>query len=120
MMGSNELLALILEGLLIVYYYQKRDRQSLSFFILGTVFLLVSFLAPGNFNRMGEVEDGLLRWIKRVGIFGANYIYIAFKVILILPLFIKVFEKELKNIVYKITFKEAFLFWGVTFLPMLF
>ncbi|MGG7439768.1 DUF6056 family protein [Chryseobacterium arthrosphaerae] len=120
LMGSNELLALILEGLLIVYYYQKRDRQSLSFLILGTVFLLVSFLAPGNFNRMGEVEDGLLRWIKRVGIFGANYIYIAFKVILILPLFIKVFEKELKNIVYKITFKEAFLFWGVTFLPMLF
>ncbi|HCN49543.1 MAG TPA: hypothetical protein DIT10_10700 [Chryseobacterium sp.] len=120
LMGSNELLALILEGLLMVYYYQKRDRQSLSFLALGTVFLLVSFLAPGNFNRMGEVEDGLIRWMKRIGIFGANYIYIAFKAILILPLFIKVFERELKNIVQKITFKESFLFFGVTLLPLLF
>jgi hypothetical protein len=38
---------------------------------------------------------------------GANTAYIAFKVLLVLPLFIKVFEKELKNIVQKITLESC-------------
>lgn len=120
LMGANEILALILEGLLMVFYYQKRNKKNLSFLLVGTIFLLVSFLAPGNFNRMGEAEDGLVKWLKRGAVFGANTAYIAFKSILVLPLFIKVFEKELKNIVQKRTYKEAALFCAVSLLPLLF
>lgn len=120
LMGANEILALLLQGLLMVSYYQKRNKQNLIFLLTGTVFLLVSFLAPGNFNRMGETEDGLLKWMKRVAVLGANTAYIVFKSLLVLPLFIKVFEKELKNIVQKITYKEAALFWAVSLLPLLF
>lgn len=120
LMGANEILALLLQGLLMVSYYQKRNKQNLIFLLTGTVFLLVSFLAPGNFNRMGETEDGLLKWLKRVAVLGANTAYIAFKSLLVLPLFIKVFEKELKNIVQKITYKEAALFCAVSLLPLLF
>ena len=120
LMGANEILALLLQGLLMVSYYQKRNKQNLIFLLTGTIFLLVSFLAPGNFNRMGETEDGLLKWLKRVAVLGANTAYIAFKSLLVLPLFIKVFEKELKNIVQKITYKEAALFCAVSLLPLLF
>ncbi|MGH1518567.1 DUF6056 family protein [Chryseobacterium sp. JK1] len=120
LMGSNEILALILEGLLLAFYYEKRDQKHLFFLLTGTVFLLVSFLAPGNFNRMGEVEGGLDKWLKRIAVFGANTAYVCFKTLLVLPLFIKVFEKELKNIVQKITFKKAVLYWGVSLLPLLF
>lgn len=120
LMGANEILALLLQGLLMGSYYQKRNKQNLIFLLTGTAFLLVSFLAPGNFNRMGESEGGLIKWMKRMALFGVNTIYVAFKVLLALPLFIKVFEKELKNIVQKITVKKAFLFWAVSLLPLLF
>lgn len=120
LMGANEILALLLQGLLMVSYYQKRNKQNLIFLLTGTVFLLVSFLAPGNFNRMGETEDGLLKWMKRVAIFGVNTAYIAFKSLLVLPLFIKVFEKELKKITQKITFQKAVSVWAVSLLPLLF
>lgn len=120
LMGSNEMLALILEGLLLVMYYQKRNKQNLLFLLVGTVFLLVSFLAPGNFNRMGDAEGGLMKWLKRIALFGANTAYVGFKVLLVIPLFIKVFEKELKNIAQKITIKKAVLFWGISLIPLLF
>lgn len=120
LMGSNEMLALILEGLLLVMYYQKSNKQNLLFLLVGTVFLLVSFLAPGNFNRMGDAEGGLMKWLKRIALFGANTAYVGFKVLLVIPLFIKVFEKELKNIAQKITIKKAVLFWGISLIPLLF
>ncbi|WP_185288413.1 DUF6056 family protein [Chryseobacterium lactis] len=120
LMGANEILALLLQGLLMVSYYQKRNKQNLIFLLTGTVFLLVSFLAPGNFNRMGETEDGLLKWLKRVAVFGANTAYIAFKSLLVLPIFIKVFEKELKKNTQKITFQKAVSVWAVSLLPLLF
>lgn len=120
LMGSNEILALILEGLLLAFYYQKRDQKHLFFLVIGTVFLLVSFLAPGNFNRMGEAEGGLGKWLKRIALFGVNTAYVGCKTLLVLPLFIKVFEKELKNVARKITFKKALLFWSVSLLPLLF
>lgn len=120
LMGSNEILALILEGLLLVACYQKRNKESLTLALLGTVFLLVCFLAPGNFNRMGEVENGIVKWLKRAALFGADTGYVVFKVILILPLFIKVFEEELKKIAGKVTYRKAVLFWSVSLIPLLF
>lgn len=120
LMGSNEILALILEGLLLVNYYQKRDKENLFLVLLGTIFLLVCFLAPGNFNRMGEVERGMVKWLKRIALFGADTAYVGLKVIAVLPLFIKVFEEELKKITVQITFKKAVLFWSVVLIPLLF
>ncbi len=120
LMGSNEILALIVEGLLLVSYYQKRSKENLLLVLLATVFLLISFVAPGNFNRMGETEGGVLKWLKRMALFGVNTIYTAAKVLLILPLFIKVFEEELDTISKKIPFKKAILYWCVSLLPLLF
>jgi hypothetical protein len=120
LMGSNEILALIVEGLLLLSYYQERNKRNLTLVLIGSVFLLISFLAPGNFNRMGETEGGMIKWLKRIALFGANTMYVAVKVLLVLPLFIKVFEKELKNISTKIPFKNAVLFWSVSLLPLLF
>ncbi len=120
LMGSNEILALILEGLLLLACYRKRDRQNLLFLLAGSIFLLVNLLAPGNFNRMGEVEYGIVKWLKRIGVFGANTVYIAIKSLLLLPLFLKIFEKELTRIRNTITFREALLFWGVSLIPLLF
>ncbi|SIQ29883.1 DUF6056 family protein [Chryseobacterium sp. RU33C] len=120
LMGSNEILALIIEGILILSYYQKRNRENLFLMMLGTVFLLVCFLAPGNFNRMGEVENGMVKWLKRIALLGADTAYVGLKVIAVLPLFIKVFEEDLKKITTQITCKKSALFWYVSFLPLLF
>lgn len=120
LMGSNEILALILQGLLMILYDQKRNKQNLIFLGVGSLFLLASFLAPGNFSRMGETEEGIVKWIKRAGIFGANTMYIVFKTLLVIPLFIKVFEKELHEIREKITFRKAVVIWAVSLLPLLF
>ncbi|UDQ54699.1 hypothetical protein LJF28_03265 [Chryseobacterium indologenes] len=120
LIGSNEIMALLLEGLLLLFYFQKRTKQNLAFLIVGTLFLLLSFLAPGNFSRMGDAQEGILKWIKRIGAFGANTIYIAFKVFLMVPLFIKVFEKELTVIRNKIPFRKALLIGAVSLFPLLF
>jgi hypothetical protein len=121
LMGSNELLALTLEGLLIIFYFQKRSKNSKVLLIIGSVFLLVSFLAPGNFKRLADTSDIFyIKWIKRIGVFGANSIYIFIKTILLLPLFIKVFEKDLKTVVDRISVKKAFIIWSVSFLPLIF
>lgn len=120
LMGSNEILALIVWGILLVTYYQKRNKKNLTLILTASVFLLVSFLAPGNFNRMGESEQGIIKWVKRIGLFGANTLYVAAKVLLLLPLFMMVFEEELKMIMSQITFKKAVLFWVVSLVPLLF
>ncbi|TXI88704.1 MAG: hypothetical protein E6Q36_04890 [Chryseobacterium sp.] len=120
LMGSNEILALIVWGILLVTYYQKRNKKNLTLILTASVFLLVSFLAPGNFNRMGESEQGIIKWVKRIGLFGANTLYVAAKVLLLLPLFMMVFEEELKKIMSQITFKKAVLFWVVSLVPLLF
>ncbi|MDQ1856799.1 DUF6056 family protein [Chryseobacterium sp. WLY505] len=120
LMGSNEILALIVWGILLVSYYQKRNKKNLTLVLTASVFLSVSFLAPGNFNRMGETEQGIIKWVKRTGLFGANTLYVAVKVLLILPLFIKVFEEELKKITAQILLKKAVLFWLVSLIPLLF
>ncbi|MDR4955100.1 hypothetical protein REB14_23190 [Chryseobacterium sp. ES2] len=120
LMGSNEILALIIWGILLVSYYQKRNKKNLTLVLTASVFLMVSFLAPGNFNRMGETEQGIIKWAKRIGLFGANTLYVTAKVLLILPLLMMVFEEELKKITSQITFKKAVLFWMVSLIPLLF
>lgn len=77
-------------------------------------------MAPGNFRRMGDSADVFyIKWLKRIAFFGLNNIYIAFKVILIVPLFIAVFGKELDIIRKRIDFKNAVIIWSISFLPLL-
>jgi len=121
LMGSNEILALILLGVLVVLNFQIKSKENRILLIIGCIGLLVSFLAPGNFKRLADSTDVFyIQWLKRIAILGANTIYIVFKVVLILPLFIKVFEKELQIIIEKISFKKALLIWAISFLPLLF
>lgn len=119
-MGSNEILALILLGLLLLFN-QKSTKESKFLLLLGLLFCLISFLAPGNFKRLDSSTDDLfIKWIKRIGIFGVNNIYTFIKTFVLLPLFIKVFENELNTIIKKINFKKAFMIWGVCFIPFIF
>ncbi|MBB4806920.1 hypothetical protein HNP38_002216 [Chryseobacterium defluvii] len=122
LMGSNEIMALIIEGLLILLYSQKKSKEYKILLAVGTVFLLVSFLAPGNFKRMsGGLELSFIqKWIKRIEVFGANSVYIFIKTALVLPLFIKIFEKELETICRKINLKKVMLIWGSSFFPLIF
>ncbi|ANF50699.1 hypothetical protein A0O34_09270 [Chryseobacterium glaciei] len=121
LMGSNELSALILLGSLAVFYYQKRTKETQFLLILGLLFCLVSFLAPGNFKRLDDSTGGfLMKSIKRIGIFGVNNIFFFIKTSLIMPLFIKIFESELRFIIKKINFKKALIIWSVSFLPLIF
>ncbi|AZA52729.1 DUF6056 family protein [Chryseobacterium sp. G0201] len=121
LMGSNEVLALILLGLLAVFYYQKRSKEIGLLLIIGILFCFISFLAPGNFKRLDDSAGGfLIKWIKRIGVFGVNNIYIFIKTGLLMPLFIKIFENELRFIVKKINFKKALIIWSVSFLPLIF
>ncbi|RXM59464.1 hypothetical protein, partial [Chryseobacterium sp. CH1] len=69
---------------------------------------------------MGKTEMGIIKWLKRITLYGANTIYVAVKVLLVIPLFITIFEVELKGISRKITFKKALLFWSVSLLPLVF
>lgn len=121
LMGSNEIIALLLEGLLIFYYFQNKAKDRLFLVILGGVFLLVSFLAPGNFIRLNVTSDSFfIKWIKRIGLFGANEIFIITKIIIVIPLFIKIFESEIATIYQKIDIKKSFILYGISLLSVFF
>jgi hypothetical protein len=53
-MGSNEILALILLGILGVLYSRNRSKATGILLLAGSIGLLISFMAPGNFRRMGD------------------------------------------------------------------
>lgn len=119
-MGSNEILALILLGILGVLYSRNRSKATGILLLAGSIGLLISFMAPGNFRRMGDSADVFyIKWLKRIAFFGLNNIYIALKVILIVPLFIVVFGKELDMIRKRIDFKNAVIIWSISLLPLL-
>lgn len=119
--GSNEILALLLLGVLSALYFQKKSLETRILLTIAIIGVLVSFLAPGNFKRMADSTDIFyIKWVKRIGAFGLNTSYILIKTIFILPLFIKVFENELRKIAEKISFKKAVLVWFISFLPLVF
>jgi hypothetical protein len=120
-MGSNEILALILFGMIVYGNIQSKTSRMRIIFIVGLSGLLISFLAPGNFLRMAESEDVFyVKWLKRIVYFGADTAYIFIKTAVVLPLFIKIFEKELGQIASKFVFKKLMIIWLISFLPLLF
>jgi hypothetical protein len=121
LMGSNEILELILLGVLTLFYFQNRTKEAK--ILLGICFIgfLISFLAPGNFNRLQDSSEVFyIKIIKKTGIFVVNSTYILIKITLLIPLFIKIFEQDLKQIIEKISFKKALIIWSISFLPLLF
>lgn len=121
LMGSNEMLALILEGLLLMLYLKNTTKESRVLLVIGTICLLISFLAPGNFKRLGSNEEVYyLKWFKRTGVFGLNSIYIFIKILLIIPLFIKIFEKEFNFITEKTSINNALILWMISLIPLVF
>lgn len=118
-MGSNEILALLLLGVLGFLYSRNRSKANGILLLAGSIGFLISFMAPGNFRRMGDsAEVFYMKWLKRIVFFGLNNIYIALKVILIVPLFAAVFGKELDTIRKRIHFKNAVIIWSISLLPL--
>ncbi|KMQ71416.1 hypothetical protein [Chryseobacterium koreense] len=119
--GNNEIIALILEGSLLVNYFYRRNKAHLLLAIVSTVCLFASFLAPGNFGRMAENNDEfIILWAKRAVFLIMNLFHLTLKCILILPLFIKVFEKELMEISARFDRKNLIVVWVISFIPMIF
>ncbi|SHF07320.1 DUF6056 family protein [Chryseobacterium takakiae] len=121
LMGSNEILALIVFGIIVYWNTQNKSARARTMLIVGLSGLLISFLAPGNFQRMTESQDAFyLKWFKRIIYFGADTSYIFIKTAIIIPLFIKIFEKEVAEIAVRYDFKKRIMFWMISFLPLLF
>ena len=121
LMGSNEILALLLLGSLIVFFTKYRSKKNFLLLVIGIVFLSISFLSPGNFTRLGTSDQPfVLLWVKRIAIMAANSVYIILKTMLIIPLFIKVFEEELNSIYKSTDFKTTTKIWLISFLPLVF
>lgn len=120
LMGANEVIALLLTGSLILVCFQNPSRENKILLAVGVAGMLISFLAPGNFKRMGDSADVFyMKWIKRAAFFSFNTAYIFIKTVLILPLFMSVFYKELRFIQEKISFKKSLVVCGISFLPLL-
>lgn len=121
LMGSNEVLALILLGILAYFNTQNKSKEARILLIVGFIGFLFTFLAPGNFKRMPDLDEPFYRtWLRRIAYSVANTGYISIKVLLILPFFIKVFEKELNEIKNRINIKKALIIWSISFLPLIF
>ncbi len=121
LMGSNEIVALIIFGIIIFWNTQNTSVRLKIMFIVALSGILISFLGPGNFQRMGESEDLFyVKWLKRILCFGADTVYIFIKTVIVLPLFITIFEKELGEIASKYIFKKVMIIWLISFLPLLF
>lgn len=121
LMGSNEVVALYLILFLITNYLLNRNKDQLQLLLIGIPFFLLNFFAPGNFNRMGE-KDGetLIKTAKRIAIFIANSGFVFLKLILIIPLFNKIFEKEITIVSEKISKKRISIFFAFSLVALMF
>lgn len=121
LMGSNEFIAIYLLLFLIFNFFLNKHKNNLIFLGIGIFGFLLSFLAPGNFNRMTESDANF--WftnVKRIGVFIINSGYVFLKIILILPLFIKIFEIEIKTILSKISINRLKIYLAFSVVTLLF
>lgn len=110
LMGSNEILSILLIQWILFMYFKKRNAGSLSLLIFGMVFLSISIFAPGNFVRSDKSAETIVEFMyKSSGIFVANSIYIFLKLFLIVPFFALVFSDIFKNISVKTSKLEVLL-----------
>lgn len=121
LMGSNEFLAIYLLLMLCYNHYQNRSRENLLFVIVGILSFLLSFLAPGNFNRLSDNQgDVVVIYAKKMAVATANLGYIVLKIILILPLFVYVFENEICEVLKKISITKIKILLSFSLATLLF
>lgn len=121
LMGSNEVLGFLLLGMLVVNYLYQKSFENKVLLLIGIVFLAVMIFAPGNFKRLHESESTFfIKSIKRIGVFGANTLYISIKTFLIIPLFVLLFEKDLQFLARNLKLRRALTIWCLSFIPLLF
>lgn len=120
LMGSNEILAILLIQWILFLYLKKRTFENLFLLLFGVICLSVSVFAPGNFVRAKESTESIVEFIyKSSGIFVANSIYIFLKLCLIVPFFTIFFSEILKKITLKISKFEILLFVAFSLLVLL-
>lgn len=121
LMGSNEILALLLLGILVYFNTQTKSKEVRILLIVSFIGFLLTFLAPGNFKRMSELDEPFYKtWVRRIAFFVANTTYIFLKTLLIMPIFIAIFNEELTILKEKISLKKALMVFSISFLPLLF
>jgi hypothetical protein len=72
-MGANEIIALLLLGVLSFICFEKPSKKNKILLAIGIIGFLISFLAPGNFNRMVKSDDALLDMDEKSGFFTFNF-----------------------------------------------
>lgn len=121
LMGSNEFVAIYLLLFLIFNYFQNKQKDNFLFLAFGIFGFLLSFLAPGNFNRFTESETNfLIKNAKRIGVFMINSGYVFLKISLILPFFIVFFEEEIKIVLSKISINKIRIYLAFSLVTLLF
>lgn len=121
LMGFNEILSIFVLGHLSFQWFRKKTKIYSQFLAVGLVGFLVLFLAPGNFVRLPTEEVSVFKMgYRRIGFLGFNSAHILIKSLLIAPLFIKVFEKEILFFIQRFGLIRVIKFWLLSFVPMLF
>ncbi|MDN4012037.1 DUF6056 family protein [Chryseobacterium gambrini] len=120
LMGANEIIALLLLGALSFICFEKPSKENKILLAIGIIGFLISFLAPGNFNRMVKSDDAFYwMWTKRTAFFTFNFGYIFIKTVFLIPLFTALFFEELTALKSKVKFTKAFVICMISLLPLM-
>lgn len=120
LMGANEIIALLLLGALSFICFEKPSKESKILLTIGIIGFLISFLAPGNFNRMVKSDDVFYwMWTKRAAFFTFNFGYIFIKAVFLIPLFTALFFEELTALKSKVKFTKACVICMISLLPLM-
>lgn len=120
LMGANEIITLLLLGALSFICFEKPSKENKILLAIGIIGFLISFLAPGNFNRMVKSDDTFYwMWTKRAAFFTFNLGYIFIKTIFLIPLFIALFFEELTALKSKVKFTKACVICMISLLPLM-
>ncbi len=96
--GCNEIISIIWTGIALLLVLLKKDKFSKTFFAITILSVIISFSAPGNYIRLDPVEEKIhIKLLKYTGIATLNGIFIAFKLLFIVPLFLFIFKDELEK-----------------------
>lgn len=96
--GSNEIIATMFCGTL--FFIQRKQKIYRSLFFFGILCMMFSFLAPGNFVRMGYKND--ISWLKKIAtsifIFGRASLFSLLKTLILVPIIHLFFGKDLHQL----------------------
>jgi hypothetical protein len=125
LMGSNEIMEIYLLAFLWFNYFKKKTVSNISYSLFGTIFFLISFLAPGNFFRPSPADEQLngsflILFFKKAVIFAKISGHILLKTAVLMPLFIYVFKNEIDSVIKRVSIKNIKISSGFTVLVIAF